>query len=110
LNEQEQRLKNIKKQMQAQPAANSILEGELKRNAELLATRQTQLDQVLIEPIATGRPIGKGEAGMLDDAVKVAVTGLKMEITKLFSDYNAFMTFLPQVNRLRAQAQPASKP
>jgi hypothetical protein len=47
---------------------------------------------------------------MLDDAVKVAVTGLKMEITKLFSDYNAFMTFLPQVNRLRAQAQPASKP
>jgi hypothetical protein len=100
-----------KKQMQAQPAANSILEGELKRsNAELLATRQTQLDQVLIEPIATGRPIGKGEARMLDDAVKVAVTGLKMEITKLFSDYNAFMTFLPQVNRLRAQAQPASKP
>jgi hypothetical protein len=96
--------------MQAQPSANSILEGELKRNAELLATRQTQLDQVLGEPIATGRPIGKGEAGVLDDAVKVAVTGLKMEITKLFADYNAFMTFLPQVNSLRAQVQPASNP
>lgn len=107
LNEQEQRLK---KQVQIPPAAHSLLEGELKRNAELLATRQTQLDQVLSEPIATGRPIGKGEAGVLDDAVKVAVTGLKMEITKLFSDYTAFMTFLPQVNSLRAQAQPSNKP
>jgi hypothetical protein len=102
--------RKLQKQMQEQPAAAEVLEAELTRNAELLTNRQTQLDQALTEPESSGRPIGKGEATALDEAVKTAVTGLKVEVTKLFADYTAFISFLPQVNSLRAQVQQATKP
>ena len=101
--------RKLQKQMTAQPAAASVLEAEITRNSELLSNRQTQLDQALTEPEPTGRPIGKGEATALDEAVKVAVTGLRVEVTKLFADYTAFISFLPQVNALRAQVQQTSK-
>jgi hypothetical protein len=86
------------------------MQREINRNADLLATRQIQLDQVLTEPSPTARIIGKGEAAALDEAVKIAVTGLKVEITKLFADYTALITFLPQVNSLRSQIEQATKP
>ena len=101
--------RKLQKQMTAQPAAASVLEAEITRNSELLSNRQTQLDQALTEPEPAGRPIGKGEATALDEAVKVAVTGLRVEVTKLFADYTAFISFLPQVNALRAQVQQTSK-
>ena len=101
--------RKLQKQMTAQPAAASVLEAEITRNSELLSNRQTQLDQALTEPEPTGRPIGKGEATALDEAVKVAVTGLRVEVTKLFADYTAFISFLPQVNALRAQVQQNTK-
>jgi hypothetical protein len=101
--------RKLQKQMTDQPAAASVLEAEITRNSELLSNRQTQLDQALTEPEPAGRPIGKGEATALDEAVKVAVTGLRAEVTKLFADYTAFISFLPQVNALRAQVQQTSK-
>lgn len=101
--------RKLQKQMTAQPAAASVLEAEITRNSELLSNRQTQLDQALTEPEPAGRPIGKGEATALDEAVKVAVTGLRVEVTKLFADYTAFISFLPQVNALRAQVQQNTK-
>lgn len=107
LSEQDRRLR---KQAQDQPSAGTVLEAEIQQNASLLSTRQGQLDQVLTQPAPVGRPVGKGEAGALDDAVKVAVTGLKIEITQLFAEYSALITFLPQVNSARSQVQQASKP
>ena len=101
--------RKLQKQMTAQPAAASVLEAEITRNSELLSNRQTQLDQALTEPEPAGRPIGKGEATALDEAVKVSVTGLRVEVTKLFADYTAFISFLPQVNALRAQVQQNTK-
>jgi hypothetical protein len=102
--------KRLKKKLQEQPITVPIMQREINRNADLLATRQIQLDQVLTEPSPTARIIGKGEAAALDEAVKIAVTGLKVEITKLFADYTALITFLPQVNSLRSQIEQATKP
>ncbi len=111
LGDQDRRLRT---QLQQNPGAGSLLETEIKRNTELLAARQAQLDQVLSEPATPGRAIGKGEADALDEAVKVAITGLRIEITQLFADYAAYLAFLPtlnevqyQLNQIKSQDAPA---
>lgn len=100
LGEQDRRLR---KQAQEQTAAAELLETEIKRNSDLLAARQGQLDQVLSEPAIPGRAVGKGEATALDEAVKVAITGLRIEITQLFAEYTAYLTFLPSLNEIQYQ-------
>jgi chromosome segregation ATPase len=93
--------RRLRKQAQGQTAAADWLETEIKRNADLLAARQGQLEQVLAEPATPARAIGKGEADALDEAVKLAVTGLRIEITQLFAEYAAYLTFLPSVNEVQ---------
>jgi hypothetical protein len=104
----EEQNRRLQQQLQTNAGAETMLKAEIQRNDELLAARQLQLDEVLSEAPAITRPIGKGEAGALDDAVKVAVTGLKMEINRLFAQYTALVTFLPQVNAARTRLDQAS--
>lgn len=109
LGEQDRKLRT---QLQQTPGAGTLLQAEIQRNSDLMAARQTQLDQVLTEPAMAARGIGKGEADALDKAVGVAVTGIRVELTQLFKEYSDFITFLPQLNTARtqlAQAKAAAK-
>lgn len=93
----------LRAQLGKNPAAGALLQEEIKRNSDLMSARQGQLDQVLTEPALAGRAVGKGEADALDKAVSVAVTGIRVELTQLFKEYSDFITFLPQLNAVRAQ-------
>lgn len=109
LGEQDRRLRA---QLEKNPAAGALLQEEIKRNSDLMAARQGQLDQVLTEPALAGRAVGKGEADALDKAVATAVTGIRIELNQLFKEYSDFITFLPQFNAVRdqlTQAKAAAK-